>query len=90
MLIVGQHVCDEANDKRQLAPTVADVSPVAGPVDNALADTGYFSEAAVLAVESGASGSTAFVAMNRQSHGRRPRHALRSPRRLGTGNPRRC
>jgi hypothetical protein len=70
MLIVGQHVCDEANDKRQLAPTVADVSPVVGQVDNALADTGYFSEAAVLAVESGDSGTTAFVAMKRQSHGR--------------------
>lgn len=70
MLIVGQHVCDEANDKRQLAPTVADVSPVVGPVGNALADTGYFSEAAVLAVESGDSGTTAFVAMKRQAHGR--------------------
>ncbi len=70
MLIVGQHVCDEANDKRQLVPTLADVSPVVGQVDNALADTGYFSEAAVLAVESGDSGTTAFVAMKRQSHGR--------------------
>jgi len=70
MLIVGQHVCDEANDKRQLVPTVADVSPVVGQVDNTLADTGYFSEAAVLAVESGDSGTTAFVAMKRQSHGR--------------------
>ena len=47
-----------------------DVSPVVGQVDNALADTGYFSEAAVLAVESGDSGTTAFGAMKRQSHGR--------------------
>lgn len=70
MLIVEQHVYDEANDKRQLVPTVEDVSHVVGSVDNGMADTGYFSKAAVLAVESGYRGTTAFVAMKRQSHGR--------------------
>ena len=70
MLIVGQHVCDAPNDKQQLVPTLAAVSPVVGRVDQVLVDSGYYSEAAVLAVESGDGGPTVYAAVKRQSHGR--------------------
>ena len=70
MLIVGQHVCDAPNDKQQLVPTLAAVSPVVGRVDQVLVDSGYYSEAAVLAVESVDGGPTVYAAVKRQSHGR--------------------
>ncbi|MCX6874721.1 MAG: hypothetical protein NTW21_13075, partial [Verrucomicrobia bacterium] len=70
MIVVGKHVCDAPNDKQQLVPTVAVISPVIQHVSNALVDSGYYSEAAVLTVESGDSGTTVYAAMKRQSHGR--------------------
>ncbi|MEI7902789.1 MAG: IS1182 family transposase [bacterium] len=70
MLVVGQHVCDAPNDKQQLVPTLAVVSPVIKHVNNTLVDSGYYSEAAVLTVESGGSDTTVYAAMKRQSHGR--------------------
>jgi len=70
MLIVGQHVTDQANDKQQLVPTLAVISPVIGQVGNALVDSGYFSEAAVRTVESGDQSPTVYAAMGRQRHGR--------------------
>ena len=70
MLVVGQHVCNEANDKQQLVPTLADVSPVISHVENVLVDSGYYSEAAVLSVEGNATNTTIFAAMKRHGHGR--------------------
>lgn len=70
MLIVGQHVTDQANDKQQLVPTLAVICPVIGQVGNALVDSGYFSEAAVQTVETGDQSLTVYAAMKRQSHGR--------------------
>jgi transposase len=70
MLIVGAHVTDQANDKQQLIPTLAAVSPVIPQVTNVLVDSGYYSEKAVLTVESAAQPATIYAAMNRQPHGR--------------------
>jgi transposase len=70
MLIVGEHVTDQANDKQQLVPTLAVVSPVINPVTAVLVDSGYYSENAVQTVESGEQPPIVYAAMNRQSHGR--------------------
>jgi transposase len=70
MLIVGEHVTDQANDKQQLVPTLAVVSPVIQQVDNVLVDSGYYSENAVQTVESEDPTTTVYAAMKRQSHGR--------------------
>ena len=70
MLILGTHVTDQANDKQQLIPTLAAVSPVIPQVTNVLVDSGYYSEKAVLTVESGPQYTTIYAAMNRQPHGR--------------------
>ena len=70
MLILGAHVTDQANDKQQLIPTLAAVSPVIPQVTNVLVDSGYYSEKAVLTVESGPQSTTIYAAMNRQPHGR--------------------
>ena len=70
MLIVGAHVTDQANDKQQLTPTLAAVSPVIPQVANVLVDSGYYSEKAVLTVESSAQPATIYAAMKRQPHGR--------------------
>src|SRR2546427_11058410 len=52
MLIVGQRVSVAPNDKEELAPTVAVISPVvAKDVKAVLTDSGFYSEAAVVAVE---------------------------------------
>jgi transposase len=70
MLVVGQHVCHEANDKQQLVPTLADVSPVIRHVGNVLVDSGYYSGGAVLTVEAEARDTTVHAAMKRHGHGR--------------------
>ena len=70
MLVVGQHVTDQANDKQQLIPNLAALSPVIGPVSKALVDTGYFSQAAALTAETGDHAPTIYAAMARQNHGR--------------------
>ena len=52
MVIVGERVSVAANDKQELAPTVAAISPVvAAEVQAVLVDRGFYSEAAVQAVE---------------------------------------
>lgn len=74
MLIVGQHVTDQANDKQQLAPTLAAVSPAVGAVGKVLVDSGYYSEAAVTRIEETRPGDkpgpTVYAAIKRQRHGR--------------------
>jgi hypothetical protein len=67
MLIVGQHVTDQANDKQQLAPTLAAVSPAVGTVGKVLVDSGYYSEATVAEIEESRAGDkqgpTVYAAM---------------------------
>jgi transposase len=70
MLIVGAKVTDQANDKQQLVPTLAAVSPVINQVGNVLVDSGYYSENAVQIVESEDPSTTVYAALKRQSHGR--------------------
>ena len=50
-LIVGQRVSDAPNDKEQLAPTLAAIPAGLGKPDTGLTDSGFYSEAAVAAVE---------------------------------------
>ena len=73
MLVVGGHVGDAPNDKQQLEPALAGVSPaVGGPggVGKVLADSGYYSAGAVAAVEDGGGGPTVYAAVKRHPHGR--------------------
>ena len=68
MLVLGAYVTDAPNDKQQLAPAVKSVVAVR-EVTQVLADRGYFSEAAVAAVESDG-GPTAYVAVEKTGHHR--------------------
>jgi transposase len=73
MLIVGERVSQAPNDKEELVPSVAAISPVMAPeVQAVLVDSGFYSEAAVRAVEhkpdGAASGITVYAAMEKHSH----------------------
>ena len=73
MLIVGAQVSVAANDKRELIPTVAAISPVvAGEVTTILVDSGFYSEAAVQAIEQNSDGTpsrmTVYAAVGKSSH----------------------
>lgn len=73
MLIVGAQVSVAANDKRELIPTVAAISPViADEVTAVLVDSGFYSEAAVQAVEQNPDGTptgrTVYAAVGKSSH----------------------
>jgi DDE family transposase len=73
MLIVGQRVSAAPNDKGELVPSVAAISPVVAPqVSAILVDSGFYSEAAVAAVEQKpegtASGITVYAAVEKLSH----------------------
>lgn len=73
MLIVGARVSEAPNDKQELAPTVAAISPVVAPdVEAVLVDSGFYSEAAVRAVEQKAdgtpSGVTVYATVEKHSH----------------------
>jgi len=70
MLIVGKRVSDAPNDKEQMQPTLAVVSPVAGAVGAVLIDSGYYSEKAVTSVEDGGHGPKVYAAVKRQGHSR--------------------
>jgi Transposase DDE domain len=73
-LILAQHVTQATNDKQQLAPTLAGLSPVIESVEHVLVDSGYYSQAAVESVESKSEGPLQRVkvlaATKRQRHGR--------------------
>ena len=73
-LIVAEAVVDAPNDKEQLVPGVAAVSPVITGVANVLVDSGYYSEAAVRAVEQDQegkpTGTTVYAATKREPHQR--------------------
>ena len=73
MLIVGARVSVAANDKQELHPTVAAISPVvAAEVKVVLADSGFYSEAATQRVEQKpdgtATGITVYVAVEKTGH----------------------
>ncbi|MEI6972943.1 MAG: transposase [bacterium] len=69
MLILGACVTDHANDKQELAPTVARVDPAVREVTEVLADSGFFSEAQVQEVERDG-GPTVYAAVGRTHHHR--------------------
>jgi transposase len=73
MFIVGARVSTAANDKQELPATAAAISPVAAPhVATLLVDSGFYSEAAVQAVEwkpdGTPSGVTVLAAVEKLSH----------------------
>jgi transposase len=73
MFIVGGRVSDAPNDKQELPADVAAISPVvAAEVAAVLVDSGFYSEAAVVAVEQKPdgtpSGLTVYAAVEKSSH----------------------
>jgi transposase len=73
MLIVGERVSDAPNDKQELVASVAAIRPVvAAEVRAVLVDSGFYSAAAVAAVEQKpdgtASGLTVYAAVEKTSH----------------------
>ena len=73
MLIVGERLSVAPNDKQELVATVAAISPVvAVEVKAILTDNGFYSEAAVVAVEQKADGQstgmTVYAAVEKHSH----------------------
>jgi hypothetical protein len=73
MLIVGERVSVAPNDKEELVPTVAAISPVvADEVEAVLVDSGFYSEAAVRTVEQtpegASSGVKVYAAVEKHSH----------------------
>lgn len=73
MLIVGERVSVAPNDKQELVPTVAAISPVVAPeVKAVLVDSGFYSEAAVEAMEQKpdgrATGVIVYAAVEKHSH----------------------
>jgi transposase len=69
-LVVGQRVTDAPNDKQELLATVQAVeTEVVGEVETVLADSGFYSEAAVKAVEANGH-TTVLAAVERKSHHR--------------------
>lgn len=69
LLVLGAYVTDAANDKQQLEPAVKSVAAEVREVTQVLADSGYFSEAAVAGVE-GHGGPTVYVAVEKTGHHR--------------------
>lgn len=78
MLIVGQRVSDQPNDKEQLQPTVAAIPAEVGKPQAVLTDHGFYSEKAVEKLE--ADGSIqVYAAVGKQSHHRSVRDLERRP-----------
>ena len=73
MMIAGQRVSTAPNDKQQLVPDVAAISPVVMPaVETVLVESGFYSAAAVQTVEHNADGTPSGVivlaAVEKTSH----------------------
>jgi hypothetical protein len=84
MLIVGQRVSVAPNDKKELVPTVAAISPVVAPeIKAVLTDSGFFSEAAVQTVEQKADGTatgvTVYAAVAKTDHHKKVADLLPQP-----------
>jgi transposase len=78
MLVLGAYVTDAPNDKQQLVPAVQSVPTKVRELTEVLADSGFFSEAAVAAVES-AGGPTVYAAVERTGHHRTVEDLLAVP-----------
>ena len=75
-IIVAADVTQEANDKRQLVPMLTQVATNVGAAPAvALADSGYFSEAAV--TDAALAAVDLYVAADRQPHGEAPAPVVR-------------
>jgi hypothetical protein len=90
MLIVGARVSAAPNDKQELPASVAAISPVVqAEVKNILVDSGFYSAAAVAAVEqnpAGApSGMTVYSAVEKTSHHKTVADLLPQPEPPGPG-----
>jgi transposase len=90
MLIVGACVSVAANDKKELPPTVAAICPVVAPeVKTILTDSGFYSDAAVQAVEQNPDGSptgvTVFAAVEKTDHHKTVADLLPQPEPLAPG-----
>ena len=87
-LLVGVSVTDAPNDKEQLAPTLAAVSPVIESVGAVLVDSGYYSAAAVAEAEQprgDGAGPKIYAATERQPHGRTVQELEKRPEPLPPG-----
>jgi transposase len=73
-LIVGQRVSQAPNDKRELVPSVAAIGQPVASVAEVLTDSGFYSAAAVQAVERTSdgqpTGTTVYAALERKDHHR--------------------
>jgi transposase len=73
-LIVGERLSQAPYDKQELVPTLAAIPTAAGAVAAALVDSGFFSAAAVQAVEQTAAGqatgTTVYAAVEKTGHHR--------------------
>jgi transposase len=73
-LIVEQSVTNAPNDKEQLVPALATLDPVIESVETILTDSGFYSEEAIVELESSEQealqGTKVLAAINRSKHGR--------------------
>jgi len=88
-LIVGERVSQACNDKQELVPTVAAVAAPVESVAVVLADSGFYSEAAVRAVEQTPagqpSGTTVYAALEKKAHHRTVRDLEKKEEPMGPG-----
>jgi transposase len=90
MLIVGERVSAAPNDKEELVPTVAAISPVvAEEVKAVLTDSGFYSEAAVATVEQRPDGEPTgikvYAAVEKHSHHKTVADLLPQPEPVAPG-----
>lgn len=70
MLLVAGYVTNHPNDKKELPAAIACIDPQVRIATEVCADTGYYSEAAVTAVENAHQGPTVYCAIGKQYHHR--------------------
>jgi hypothetical protein len=66
MVIVGNRISQNPNDKEELTADIASVPEAVYRAENVLVDSGYYSEKSVKEVESG--GPTVYAAMGKEGH----------------------
>jgi len=84
MLIMGGYVTQHGNDKQELKPIVESVPPEARKVDTVSADSGFYSDEAVKAVENkdaegNQEGPDVYCAVEKSKHGRRVEDLKKKP-----------
>ena len=83
MLIVENHISQQSNDKRELAPAVENLSSLPdslGSVDSLVADTGYFSQNNVQ--ECKGKNIVPYIAAEREQHNTTPEDRFTEPKPL--------